>query len=324
MRHLRILEYVDRVARTGSIRGAAEQLNFTASALTRRIFDLEAELGAKLFERTPRGMRLTAAGELFVAHARAQLAEVERLKSGIEDLRGLRRGLVRIACSQAMAPDFLPRTIGEFRRRCPQIAFDVRVTDHETAMDALVSYEVDIVLVFQPAPHPQFQQLARLEQRLVAQMARDHPLAGQATAGQATAGQATAGQAPLRLRDCASYPVALSDRSTGGRQLLDRFSARTGVQFEVAVESNSFELLRRSVVHSGLVSFQIEVGAPPETEGSDIVVRRIDRRDTPPGALVLGQLRGRGLPVACAMFAEHLSAEMTRAGTARDPGATAD
>lgn len=319
MRHLRILEYVDAVARTGSVRGAAAQLNFTASALTRRIFDLEAELGAKLFERTPRGMRLTAAGELFVAHARAQLAEVDRLKSGIEDLRGLRRGLVRIACSQAMAPDFLPRTIGEFRRRYPQVAFDVRVVDHETAMAALVSYEVDIVLVFQPAAHAQFQQLATLEQRLVAQMARDHPLAGQASAGQASAGQAT-----LRLRDCARYPVALSDRSTGGRQLLDRFSARTGVQFDVAVESNSFELLRRSAVQSGLVSFQIEVGAPPETAGSDIVVRPIDRRDTPPGDLVLGQLRGRGLPVACARFAEHLAAEMTRAGAARDPGAIAD
>jgi DNA-binding transcriptional LysR family regulator len=61
MRHLRILELVDEVARTGSIRRAAARLNFTASALTRRIQDLESELGVVLFERTSRGIRPRAA-----------------------------------------------------------------------------------------------------------------------------------------------------------------------------------------------------------------------------------------------------------------------
>lgn len=297
MRHLRVLEYVDTVARTGSVRRAAEQLNFTASALTRRIIDLEAELGAKLFERTSRGMRLTAAGELFVVHARAQLAEVVSLRSGIEDLRGLHRGLVRIACSQALALDFLPRVIGAFRTLYPEVNFDVRVVDHETAMEALESYEVDIALVFRPAPLAKFRQLATLEQRLVALMGRDHPLAARRS---------------VRLRDCAAWPVALPDRSTGGRQLLDGFSAETGVQFRIAVESNSFELLRRSVVHSGLISFQIEVGAPSGDPAADIAIRRIDRRDTPRSNLVLGQLHDRVLPVACAVFVEHVEAEMTR------------
>ena len=58
MKHLRILEYVDEVARSGSIRKAADQLNVTASAVNRRIMDLEEELGARLFERRPRGVRV--------------------------------------------------------------------------------------------------------------------------------------------------------------------------------------------------------------------------------------------------------------------------
>ena len=62
MRHLRLLQYVDEVARAGSIRRAAERLNVTASAVNRRIMDLEEELDAELFERRPRGVRLTAAG----------------------------------------------------------------------------------------------------------------------------------------------------------------------------------------------------------------------------------------------------------------------
>ena len=126
MKHLRILRYVDEVARTGSIRKAADQLNVTASAVNRRIMDLEEELGAQLFERRPRGVRLTAAGEVFVHYLREQDGGVERMKSQIEDLKGLRRGTVRIACSQALALDFLPREIAAFRARHPMVSFGVR------------------------------------------------------------------------------------------------------------------------------------------------------------------------------------------------------
>ena len=206
MKHLRITRYVDEVARTGSIRKAAEHLNVTASAVNRRIMDLEEELGAPLFERRPRGVRLTAAGEIFVHYLREQNGDVERMKSQIEDLKGMRRGTVRIACSQALALEFLPREIAQFRKRHPLVAFEVRVVDHEHAMAALATYEVDLVLVFRPPFLANFQPLMTLEQRLVALMAADHPLAKRPA---------------IRLRDCAAYPVALPERSIGGRQLLD-------------------------------------------------------------------------------------------------------
>src|SRR3954462_13991457 len=142
MKHLRILRYVDEVARTGSIRKAADHLNVTASAVNRRIMDLEEELGAQLFERRPSGVRLTAAGEVFVSYLREQDGDVERMKSQIEDLKGMRGGAFRIACSQALALDFLPPEIGEFRKRHPLVTFDVKVFAHERAMMALSDYEV--------------------------------------------------------------------------------------------------------------------------------------------------------------------------------------
>ena len=177
MKHLRIMRYVDEVARAGSIRKAADHLNVTASAVNRRIMDLEEELGTQLFERRPRGVRLTAAGEVFVSYLREQDGDVERMKSQIEDLKGMRRGTVRIACSQALALDFLPREIGEFRKRHSLVSFDVKVLDHEQAMSALATYEVDLVLVFRPPFLANFQSLMTLEQRMVAVMAAGHPLA---------------------------------------------------------------------------------------------------------------------------------------------------
>jgi DNA-binding transcriptional LysR family regulator len=291
MRHLRIVRYVDEVARSGSIRKAAERLNVTASAVNRRIMDLEEELDAKLFERRSRGVRLTAAGELFVRYIREQSADVERLKSQIEDLKGLRRGTVRIACSQALALNFLPQEIAGFRTRFPLVQFDVHVLDHERAMASLAAYEVDLVLVFRPRFLANFQPLMSLQQRLVALMAADHPLASRPT---------------IRLRDCANYPLALPDRSIGGRQLIDEVLARTNVHLNVMVESNSFEFLRGLVLQDKMLSFQIEIGTIGSGE-MGLVVRDIDDRDVPRGDLVLGQLRGRNLPVSAAKFAEQLA-----------------
>jgi DNA-binding transcriptional LysR family regulator len=291
MRHLRILNYVDEVARSKSIRAAAERLNVTASAVNRRIADLEAELGAQLFERRPRGVRLTAAGEVFLHYLRGQNGEVERMKSQIEDLKGLRRGTVRIACSQALALDFLPRQIAEFRKTHPLVSFDLKVADRESAMTALAGYEVELAMVFRPPYLANFQPLMTLEQKLVALMGRKHPLAA---------------QRKIRLSDCAAYPVALPERSIGGRQLIEEFSARSGLRFKVAAESNSFEMLRALVLHAGLVSFQIQIGTVAAGNDRGIVVREIDDRDVPRANLVLGHLRERALPVATAVFAESI------------------
>lgn len=294
MNYQRFLRYLDEVARAGSIRKAAERLNVTASAVNRRIMDLEEELGSPLFERRARGVRLTAAGELFVRYIREQLSEVDRMKSQIEDLKGLRRGTVRIACSQALAHEFLPRQIAQFRLKFPLVDFDVRVHDHEQAMRELAAFEVDLVLVFRPPYLANFRPLMSLQQRLVALMSEQHPLAARKT---------------IRLRDCVGYPVALPEPSIGGRQLLDQVLARGNLRLNVVAQSNSFEFLRNLAMHGDVISFQIKIG----TGGSDashVVARDIDDRDVPHGDLVFGQLRGRNLPVAASKFSEGIVAAL--------------
>jgi DNA-binding transcriptional LysR family regulator len=303
MKHLRIFGYVDEVARCGSIRKAAEQLNVTSSAVNRQVLDLEQELGAPLFERRPRGVRLTAAGEVFVNFLRQHNGDVERMKSQIEDLKGLRRGTVRIACSQALALDFLPREVAAFRKRFSSVSFDVKVLDHEKAMAALAAYDVDLLLVFRPAYLANFQPLMTLEQRLVAIMHARHPLADKQT---------------LRLRDCTRYPVAIAMRGFGGRELLDEFCARTGLRFQIAAESNSFEFLRSLVSYHELITFQIKIGAPADNNRLGMVTREIDGRDVPRANLVLGQLRERNLPVPAAVFAHQLTRSLDAARKASE------
>jgi DNA-binding transcriptional LysR family regulator len=296
MRHARFLSYVDEIARSGSIRSAALKLNITASALNRRIQDFEEELGTPIFERMPRGVRLNAAGELIIRHFRTQLAELSRVRSQVEDLSGFRRGRVSIACSQAIAYDLMPSMVATYRREFPLVTFAIRVLDHRDALRALTEFEVDLAVVFRPPPLAEYQILGAADQRMMAILQTTHPLANSAS---------------LRLRDCAAYPLALPDRSYSGRQLLDEATARASFQFEPAVESNSFEFLRNYVRNEPAITFQIEIGAPPQDkERFGLIAKPIDTRDIQPARLTIGQLRGRALPVAAAKFADQLGSRL--------------
>src|SRR5882762_9008799 len=168
MRHLKLLTHVVEVARMGSIRKAAEHLNLTPSAMNRRIQDLEAEVGTPLFERRPRGVKLTTAGEMFVRYANNQIADAKRLKSQVADLRGLRRAPVQIACSQALAHDFLASRIATFQKQHPKVVFDLKVMDHERTLAALAAHDVDLALVYGSAVSSSLRIIASLPQRLVA------------------------------------------------------------------------------------------------------------------------------------------------------------
>jgi DNA-binding transcriptional LysR family regulator len=305
MRHMRIWRYVDEVARAGSLRQAAERLNITASALQRRIQDVEEDLGTPLFERLPTGMRLTAAGETFIGWVRSQASDLERVRSRIEDLSGLRRGLVRIACSQALASFLLPREIAAFTTAHPQVHFVVSVSDHKHAVAMLRDYEADLALVFQPDRYPELEPLIAIGQRLMAIMAVDHPLASCGS---------------LRLRDCATFPLALLDRGFAGRQIADDIIGAGSALFDVRVEANSAEFLRNYVARTRAITLQIELGALPDMLGDDLIARPIDDREQMKGLLVLGQLRGRNLPIAAAGFADQLTRRLDAMRTTPLPG----
>jgi DNA-binding transcriptional LysR family regulator len=297
MNHLRFLRYIDEVARVGSIRQAAENLHVAASAVNRRLLDIEEELGTPLFERLPRGMRLTSAGELFLHYIRSRAADLEQVRSEIAELQGLRRGQVSLLSSQALAPVFLPQAIADFRAKHPGVTFQARFGDHVQALAALRAFEIEFAFVFNLAPDADIERIAEFDQKLVATMHRSHPLAKR--------------EGGLRLRDCANYALVLPNRDTGGRQMLERFLARSSLKLSPVVESTGFEFLRGYLRHEQAISFQFEIGAA--SHGGDFVAREIEDRGFPRGQLVLAQLRGRQLPVISHTFAQHAILAMEKA-----------
>ena len=291
MKHLLPLQYIDAVEKAGSIRKAAELLSITSTALNRRILAMEQELGVAIFERLPRGVRLTSAGEILIHHIRDQISDMQRVKSQIDDLAGVRRGHVNIAGSQAVLAGFLPEQIRLSREQNPAVTFGVYLRDRDAAERALVDHSADLALVFEPVGIAEFQMMVQVQQRVCAIMSHQHELAKKQN---------------LRLYDCLQYPIALPTQDYGVRYLLDKVLQGSALKLKPAIESDSFEFLRNSVSSSDLIAFEIEINQPLSNHATNDLVRKVPVEDVPSGQLYVGQLRGRTLPVAAAQFANQL------------------
>ncbi|WP_417672019.1 LysR family transcriptional regulator [Roseibium sp.] len=291
MRNLQVYRYVDAIARTGSIRKAAEQLAITPSALNRRILALEEELDAPIFERLGRGVRLSTAGELLIDMFRKQLAEADLVKSRIADLTGLRRGHVTVTCSQAVLPHFLPEQVRLYQQSFPDVTFSIQNKDGEDAEEALRNHAVDLAVVFEPLSNSDFQTLASVPQPIHALMAADHPLANNET---------------LKFSDCLAYPLALPSKTYAVRQILRAYSDRLAVRLSPSIEAESYIFLRNFVAHSQAIAFELEIGVRAKALNNNVKSIPLSVSPGSYGSLYVAQLKERTLPVASARFAQQL------------------
>jgi DNA-binding transcriptional LysR family regulator len=296
LRPPRLLVYVDAVARHGSIRKAADALNVASSALNRQILDLETDLGTALFERLPRGVRLTSAGEVFLAYARQAISELKAVESQVEQLRGLVRGQVGIAAVESVATELLPSAITRFQAEHPNVRFNVRIGVPEELTAVLIADQVDLILTHYPPPRKHVAMIAVAEQALCALMVRDHPLAG---------------RSDLRLRDCLAYPLALGDATLAGRALIEQVLAQASFDLDPRLVSNSVETMKAFARMNRGICFQFRKPGEAVIPLGDMIALPLIDPQLLQAKLILATRRGRVLPIAAASFVELLKATMT-------------
>src|ERR1700704_2098944 len=212
MLHSRLLKYLDEVARLGSIRKASARLNVASSAVNRQILALENELGTPIFERMPRRLRLTATGEVLIAHVRDTLKGHARVVSHIEALKGLTRGEVTIATMNGLAAGPLPRFLSGILDAHPRVHMRLRVLPLDQMTNAVLTGEADMALTYNPLPSPGIRVVASHDLALGAVVSAKHPLTR---------------RRPLRLADCAEFPLAIADNSMTIRPAVDLAFAHT-------------------------------------------------------------------------------------------------
>lgn len=172
-------EEVVAIAQRGSIRAAARHLQLDQPALTRRLSDLERELGAPLFERRAHGVSATAFGEAFLRRAVSIVNEVRRTREELDQLRGAGGGRVTVGLSIAAHLAILPVCLGPFRQRYPTVRLHIIEGFYPTLEAGLRDGSVDLYVGPDPGPmfSPDLHREMILKNRRTVLCRAGHPLA---------------------------------------------------------------------------------------------------------------------------------------------------
>src|SRR6185437_9998768 len=233
------------VARFGSVRRAAQALDVAPSSVSRMLSQLEADLGAPLFERVRQRLELTSAGEMLLYHARASQSELTRACAEIADLSGGARGAVAIAVIESAARGLLPDALAEFWRKHPA----VKVESSQQSIERVADGECDLALAFDARPPRSARRLASAALSLgVLSLPRSR----------------FARHASLRLSDLAGELVVASDPSLLASIALDEALARAGVELTRRASTNSIGLMVDLARRGHGLAIQTRLGVEPE------------------------------------------------------------
>jgi DNA-binding transcriptional LysR family regulator len=235
---LQQMRYVVAVAETTSFTRAADRCHVVQSALSHQVAKLERELGARLFDRTSRRVRLTQAGEAFLPAARQCLAAAESAAAEVAAVSGVVRGRLALGVIPTVAAIDVPAVLDGFRRRHPEVRVELRTGTSGSLVAQVREGELDVALLglstSARAEGVRSQALAR--DRLVAVVPPGHTLAGADRTS---------------LRRLSEEAFVDFPAGTAGRAQTDEAFAAAGLVRDVAFEVSAVDLMTR-LVRQGL------------------------------------------------------------------------
>ncbi|MEH6725814.1 MAG: LysR family transcriptional regulator [Hyphomicrobiales bacterium] len=256
---IRQISYFLRVVEEGSVTRAAERLNIAQPTLSKSIKYLEHQLGVELFQRLPRGVKLTVYGEKLLDHARH--VEVQ-MGEAIRDIRGIKSGHVgnvRIGAGPSWLRRLLPEAIAEVLDERPDITISVSGGFDESLLSDLSAGDLDFVIAELPLQGlEQDFHLERLtEDRLCICARRGHALQGEKNI-------------PITMLQ--SLQWVLPSGRTLARKKLDALMLSQGLQLPIRVtESDSMSFILALVRESDAITYTI-TSALTSQDGQGIVI----------------------------------------------------
>ncbi len=228
---LRHLRYFLAVAQEGSFTRAAQKLSIAQPPLSRQIQDLERELGAELFLRSPRGLRLTREGELFRQRAEEILALADKTTEEIREEKNQLSGTVCLGSAEGAGPRLFGQWIAGFQALFPLVRFRLREDRPEKVTDHLRQGLCDLAVTPPPARSEGLRCLRVYEEPLTAVLPSGHPLA-----------QDSSGI--LRPEDLPAEELILPDSLT---RAAERVGEKPAVRCEVTRAATACELAGQGI-----------------------------------------------------------------------------
>ncbi|MET0134969.1 MAG: LysR substrate-binding domain-containing protein [Kibdelosporangium sp.] len=223
------LRWFVTVAEGGTVTAAAQALHVSQPALSRGLARLERELGAPLFDRVGRVLRLNANGRAFLEGAKRALNSLDGVARTIGASADPTQGTVRLAFLHTLGTQFVPKLLRGFRDRHPRVDFLLRQGGTARNEQNLLDGEVDLVLATQTSGQPGIEWRPLLDEPLALVVPADHGLAHQASA---------------RLAEVCDEPFVTFSHGFGLRPITEELCRQAGFTPRITFEGEDPTMLR--------------------------------------------------------------------------------
>lgn len=275
------------VVDAGSITAAADRLGLTQPALSRRIRQLEDQVGVLLLSRTRSGVTLTAVGELVCAEARVLVSRYDNLIQEVSAHQRLEKGTVRLGGGATVVSFVLPPAIANFQGDYPDVRFQLKEAGSREVEQDVVSGHLELGLVTLPVHQRELQVRPLMTDRIVLIARNEHPLA-----------QAHS----IEVQALAGLSLVGFEAGSAIRHLIDQALRVAGVEMNVVMELRSIASIVRMVASTGNLAFVSRVGVENQRDVKVLSVRGLEIRRE----LAVINRRGAALSPAAEAFAQRI------------------
>ena len=232
--NLHLLRLFAAVAEHGSFSRAADALHISQPAISRGVREFEAQTGARLLDRQPRGVVPTEAGRALLRHAKTLFTAERAAEEDLAAWRGLERGTLTVGASTTVATWYLPSLLAAFHAAHPAITLALRTANTASVAAMLLARELDVALVEGPVD----------QSGLVVQAWRQDPMVMVASASQPLAALSR----PLVAGDLAGVTMVVREPGSGTRDVALAAMEAAWITPRAVLEAGSTEMIRQMVM----------------------------------------------------------------------------
>ncbi len=233
---LRQLRTFKKVADLNSFSLAAHELRLSQPSVSYQVKELEEALGLPLLDRLGKRVQLTEAGSVLYSYARRALDVLDEASVALEEIRGIKRGNLRVGASTTVGIYLLPAALGAFKKLHPGLVISLEIGTRARVQEQVLRSELDLAVIGPALKDPDLAILPFISDELVVVAPAGHQLTG---------------RRGLVLQDLQEQPFVMREAASGSRWSLEKAARKAGAKLTVAMELGSNGAIKHAV-ESGL------------------------------------------------------------------------
>ena len=244
------------VAKNLNFTAAANELFITQPAVTFQVKSFEEYCNLKLFKKKGRRVHLTDEGKALYEFAEKIFRFEKEIENAIDEMRELKRGVLRLGTTKAYARYFMPLMITTFHKNFPNIKIQLNEGSSAEMIYSLADFKIEVAVIAKAVEHPEVNFIPFSKEEMALILAPDHPLAQKKA---------------ISFKELEQEPFIMKENGSGTRKLVEEIFAKENCLPNILMETSNTEFIKQLVQRGEGVSFLVREAVASELEDKSLI-----------------------------------------------------